>query len=515
MTYFGENPFANCDDVLGRNHLLGRDAFIQDIEKTVIKNARNLSIYGMFHIGKSCLIHSAIMEKKSELHQKMILPILIDLPAHLESGQESEHFFRILVGRCLEELEELDWTTDPIKNAAIAMLQNGNWWSDSVSRTQRFFKRVREAHIRIIFILDKFDHITTIFGESIRAFQRLQDLSEIPECRVTFITLSWRPLKEIAPHMREISRFDKAFLPRCLSVFDEYDMKMYFERLASVAIDSGDANPTYFPVSSNFKEKIEFYCGRHPYLLTRLGYELAEAFLDTGEVDVDKTVLDMQQVFVDYVIDLKRTLSKYKLLDKLIQMVIGPVLNITIDDEQELLRYGLIKLNEQQIPLAFCNHLQSYLKIVDMDDLNTLWGKTEQTLRKAIASILENAYGSNWFAQLERDYKGKDGNGSDMFERCRKAYNDAVLYGETKPAKNLLDYTQPKDLFDIMLDRSQWHRFRDILGKSWHYWKDCSIVLGRVRNPIAHNRPDQLHEESRHEADRYCREILKVFQAYT
>lgn len=535
------NPFAGCGRVLSKGRLIGRDAHMREIYQRVIKNERSVSIIGMPCIGKSSLIQAVLWDQRHNLQDQGIIPILITLTMHDRNSAAS--FFRMLVKECQKELEKIGWLTNPTKDAARVALENEEYDFGDV---KTFFQEVSLDKIRVVFVLDKFDYASTIFHDNVELFQGLEVLSGQPNYAVTFITLSFRPLNEIAPHMKAISLFYKTLLPHhYLTPFSDPEMEAYFQLLASVSVQSSD-QLVQFPVTDALKEKIDLYCGRHPYLLELLGYELVETFLQTGkEVDVDIAVLNTRDVFINYVKYLKEELSAYGLLSKLFRVVVGPPVNITPDEEQDLLLYGLIKPNLNKMPnengvvpdyLAFCHHLQTYLNFVDLDDdMMSLWTKTEQTLRCAIADLLEKAYGSHWFEELEKRYPDiskrstKTAEGiktTTLYDRCRAKAREALDFRITKPTQNPLEHTQTRELFDIIFYKkwndpspSLWTAifqatFQTNRRKKLAYWRDCADFLSDFRNPVCHSLANRLYDDDIATMRKYCREILEVLNKY-
>src|SRR5205085_9940971 len=123
------------------------------------------------------------------------------------------------------------------------------------------------------------------------------------------------------------------------------EMEEFYQTLSSVS-DGVEA----FPVTPELREKFDFYCGRHPYLLDKLAYELVEVFLDIGVVDVDTSAADIDPIFSDYIKMLidkmegaKQLREECNIASKLMQAVFGPAIDLTQEDVQELLQYGLIK----------------------------------------------------------------------------------------------------------------------------------------------------------------------------
>lgn len=494
MTFNFENPFADYGNIVGGERFIGRQKSLKVLENRVVRphESGNLAVIGEPRIGKSSLVYKAIIERKAELVARKLLPIWLNLGTY----DRSAIFLRSLVTTCCDELEDLDWVTDKIDRAFRRVLQDELSWSEGYGRIQRFFQRVRQEGIRILFILDEFDHARFLFKDDTSGFQGLRELSYRPEWRVTFITTSRRSIRDIEIQTRAISTFDGIFHKHYLSMFDEVDLEEYFLRLAKVNLS----------VTSSMKNRINFYCGGHPYLLEMLGYELVEVFREQQQVDVDFAAKRVEASFIDQYDRMLDLLKEDNNLTKLLQILFGPVVDIKQTEVDELVRYGFIKLTDQQVYVAFSKHFQLYLRLIEREvDLWSLWSQTEKALRQIITTKMVEKFGKNWIAKLEKARP----NLKEIFERARKAQlNEEKSFG-TRASQNLIDFTYPQDLFAIIF--FDWKdTFQSIFGYDKNYWQQCANLLAKIRNPLAHNRDHVLYEADVQKAAGYCKEILAL-----
>ena len=218
------------------HRFIGRKEDLRVIENRTIRPSEpgNLAIVGDSRIGKSSLVHQAVLEQKKRLLKDRQIPVWINL-GRFESGPE---FFRTMVSDCYDELEDLGWLNEAIVTAKDRVFREELPWSAEYSRIQRFFQRIRQAKYRILFVLDEFDHARHLFQGDISGFQSLRELSYRPEWRVTFITVSRRTLRDIELQTQAISTFDLIFHKHFLGMFDEEEMEEYlsetcFNRFAS------------------------------------------------------------------------------------------------------------------------------------------------------------------------------------------------------------------------------------------------------------------------------------------
>ena len=491
-----ENPFADYGTVVSGQRFIGREKSLLAIENRVLRPQEpgNLAIIGEPRIGKSSLIHKAVMERKQDFIDKRLVPIWINLATF----DDSQSFFRALVVNCYDELEDLDLLSEPINLTSERALQVGLAWSESYGRIQRFFQKIRQSGTRILYVLDEFDHARHLFKNNISGFQGLRELSYRPEWRVTFITTSRRTIREIEEHTQAISTFDGIFQKHYLSMFDNNDLQIYFSRFDSF----GSA------ISLDNKKQIDFYCGGYPYLLEMIGFEIAEMFREIEQLNIDESVKRVESSMLDQYDRMIALMQEDGSLNKLLQILIGPIIDVKQTDVDNFLRYGLIKVTDEGQYNAFSSHFRNYLKLVERQvELWPIWRKTELALRELITTKMIEKYGEQWNSKLEKSRP----NLKTLFDNCRTAQINEMKSFGNRASQNIIDFTYPKDLFDIM--NVEWKEiFGPILGKDKNYWEQRAQLLSKVRNPLAHLRDSVLAEHERQLAEGYCKEILAALQ---
>jgi hypothetical protein len=392
-------------------------------------------------------------------------------------------------------MEELELLTDPIKTAATRVIQDELSWTEGYGRIQRFFEKVRLAGLRILFILDEFDHARFLFKGDISGFQGLRELSYRPEWRVTFITASRRSLRDIELQTKAISTFDLIFHKHYLGMFTEPDIEEYFYRIASVGIN----------ISPLMKDRIYFYCGGHPYLLEMIAYEIVELFREKHVIDVDQSAKQIEHSFLaqyDHMIGILREDGS---LNKMIQILFGPVVDANQTDVDEFLGYGLIHITEHGNYSALSAHFETYLKLIARQiDLWPVWRDAEMALRRVVTATMIERYGENWVEKLLKVRPHL----KSIFDKCLDAQQKEEKSFGSRASHNLIDFTYPQDLFDIIF--TEWVAFKPLLGKDKGYWSQRSQMLAKIRNPLAHNRDEALAEYERRIAEGYCMEITSL-----
>lgn len=488
-----ENPFADYGNIVRGERFIGRKESLKVIENRIIrpKESGNLAIIGEPRVGKSSLIYKAIIERKKELIDKKLLPIWINLGTY----DKASIFFRSVVTLCRDELEELNWLSEAIQHSADKALEDELSWSEGYSRIQRFFEKVRQAGYRILIVLDEFDNARKLFKGDISAFQGLRELSYRPEWRINYITASRRSIRDIEVQTGAISTFDGIFHKHYLSMFHESDLQEYFIRFSSIgiALDNDD------------KDRIFFYCGGHPFLLEMLGYEIVEVYRELQSINIELAAQNISSSFIDQYDRMVALLKEDGSLNKLLQILFGPVVDVKQTDVDEFIKYGLIKVTEQDTYVAFSSHFHSFLSLIGREiDLWPLWSRTEKVLRSLITNIVIKKYGDEWIIKLEKAHHHL----REILDKCRESQQREEKSFGSRASKNLIDFTNPFDLFKIIF--AEWSSFESIFGKDKHYWGERAKLIAKIRNPLAHNRNELLNDYERQIAEGYCKEILAL-----
>ena len=348
------------------------------------------------------------------------------------------------------------------------------------------------------------NHARHLFeGET--AFQCLRELADYPDYRLSLVLTSRRNIRDIELSAGSSSPFHNIFQVQRLAMFNHEDLETYFSLFSSTGIQITDAD----------RERILFYCGAHPYLLEMLGCEVVEMFRQNQQIDIDKAANAILQSVFEHYDDMIRLLREDGALNKLLQILFGPVIDIKQTDVTELQNYGLIKPTEDGTYAAYSEHFHDYLKLHERStefaaDLWPIWRDTEKALRKVITTTMFAIHGNQWIEKLE---DGRS-NLKSIFDECRKAQEKEERSFGDRASQNLIDFTYPADLFTIICAKGLWKPyFEPIFGRNPNYWEHRKQFLARCRNPLAHNRSEVLQTHEITIIEGYCREILSVLSS--
>jgi tRNA A-37 threonylcarbamoyl transferase component Bud32 len=357
------NPFSlEFGTIIGEG-FIGRHAALERLSSRVINGAPgNVSIVGMCGIGKSSLAYQGIIQRRDELIEKRVLPIWITFSLY----DTPTEFFRSLVIECYRELLTVEWVTpiitaayQDVETSSLSGVPRNTFIPDLLrSLVRKFFQQVRHHKIRPLFVMDEFDHASHLFQGSPTNFQKLRDLHTNVSNRVSFVTTSCLPIRDIEC-TNGISTLAGIFEPYDLGVFGHTDLREYFAQFSASGIDLTEAQ----------KSRIIFYCGGHPLLLIHLGHEIVEIYRRSHAVDIDTAAYEKQTLFsVQYASIIER-LRKDGHYDDLIHALndhSSPSSAIprslrAVEITNHLMKQGL--LQNGPIPRSLSEHFQAHLSV--------------------------------------------------------------------------------------------------------------------------------------------------------
>jgi len=489
-----ENPFADYGSIVYGERFIGRKEEIKAVQNRIFGKAYgNLAIQGLPRIGKSSLAWRAIIEYRKELEEKQIIPI------HINSGsyESSQIFFG-------EIFSELHKRIRKIANINIQLFQEifdkfgkSSQQNERNNLMEEYFEILQEFNYRIIYIFDEFDSVRKYFD--VHDFQFLRALSYNPNTKICIVTVSRRMLSEIEKKGGGGSNFHQTFDNIYLGMFNDEDLDIYWKKFFNSRV----------PIDATGKQKIYEFAGRHPFLLDLFNYHLynnlSENLIEAIVLTRDKlklTILNNYKTILDL-------LAEENLTTKLLQMVVGPVYDISSTEAEKIERYNLVVKSKNGFA-GFSNDFDNYLYIAKREiPIWKLWTETEIKLRNIVLVWLIERYGDNWVNKF-RKVQGKEEFVTQLEfnqEKEKKSFPDTY-------SQNLLDFTYPADLFDKFM-RIEWTWFKPIFGKDANDWKQKFDLLAKIRNPLAHNKENILKDFERDAAKAYCEEIIHKIDKWT
>jgi Swt1-like HEPN len=491
------NPFANNGNIVYGDDFIGRQNEIRTIQQRVIDSPKSgcLAIVGAPRIGKSSLAYHALIYPKNLLIEQKILTFRINLP----DVKNYHELFQEFVKQTLAALDDADFEDESLFVKGRSLLEKNLQWLDLQFEVRQFFKKVKRSQWRVIAVIDEFDEARHIFRDGV-GFQALRELAYQPEWSICLVTVSRRSLSEIANQAdSDISNLPGIFKDETLRCLSQQELKILLDKLQKIDVDL--TNECFQFIWDN--------TGGHPHLASALAFELANSCLNSQEYSLEKILQESTSEFLKYYDNLIDILKEDGSLDKLLQILFGPVTTVTKFDAEKFMRYGLIEANVNGYYKVFSFHFENYLRLVERSrDLWPLWRDTEKKLRSLITEIMKTEYGENWATQLEISRPKLKA----IIDKCRELQEREKKSFGGRASNNLLDFTYPIDLYNIIA--THWNLFENILKYDKKYWSDRFQLLAKLRNPMAHVRDEVIQQYERQIAEGYCQEIFSRLEEY-
>jgi len=492
-----KNPFADYGGIVIDDRFIGRQDEILTIHNRLLGSVfGNIAIIGLPRIGKSSLAWNSIIIRKEELINRGILPVWISFGEYSSLTEVFDEVF-------LEIIDVYKNQETLIKD--IKSLNEKYFDSNSQIERRRHIKKylkfLRSKSLRLILLLDEFDNAKNIL--QLQDFQFLREISNNPDTKIGLLTISRNTIQELEPENGALSNFYQIFTELRLKLFDEQDYSLYWNRIRNLGLK----------ISEEYIEFTKYYCGHHPYLIDALNNEIFNRAEQT-DVNLDNiTKISIKELMLKMYNEYDSILKLMKLegLERmLMQMIVGPVYDITQRDVEKLFKYDLVTSKKDGSYSSFSEYFNIYLHIVSREiDIWPLWSEVENEIRSLIKENLLEKFGEEWEESYIKLHKQK---GVDSFisEKREMRNRNKKSFGE-KASDSLVDYTYPLEMFDRFI-AYDWSWFSLIFGKQKNDWKPIFEHLGKIRNPLAHNNPNFLTDSDKNIAEGYCKIILEKIQ---
>ncbi|HKV59292.1 MAG TPA: hypothetical protein VJO32_13460, partial [Ktedonobacteraceae bacterium] len=478
-------PFDEHDAPLAASPFIERNSALRVIEQRVlaVQEPGNLSVVGLPRVGKSSLLYHALFEREFLPDTRHMLPIWLNLADYQQPGL----FFLALAQKCIEQVTKLGWSTNATQRAAEATLQEGISWSEAYARMQRYLQKLHQARpgIRIVCALDSFDAAADLFKDDPTYFSSIRGLYENPSWRVTFITISQLPLREIELLAQGVPTLHVPFQEYYLTLFDAAEMQAYYAHLTASGL----------PVTNALTGRMEWYAGKHPYLLARLASQLLAMWRENQQANVDAAFQRVEADFHTYyalLMDIPGAINACR--DTMFADAINRVPTGQQSDIDRLMKYGLIQQTAEGYDV-FSPHFLAYLRetmpaaeiqqedeetegfdeewsgdewqiepetdekqqdaLLPVEDTSgahlwSMWRETERTMRVALTATLQTKYGENWFERLKQLHPNLKMKGATtLFDRCQITLEREIKNWGAREYGSMLEYTSPQDLFTL------------------------------------------------------------------
>ncbi len=497
-TVVKRNPLSDCGNIIVGERFIGREYEIETIHNRILnRNGGNIAIMGLPRVGKSSLAWKALMDKREKALNDKIFIVRINVG----DISTSKEFYQILINEFFNDLEEEDFLDDK-KMSLILKHKNiiFNPKEDAINIKNsigRFYKTVAKADINVIYILDEFDHIGTIF--KLEDFQFLRELSINPDTKIAFMTISRRTIHEIELLGNAVlSKLSAVFSDLNLGLFNDNELNLYWGQLAKFGIET----------DIEYQDRVKYYTGNHPFLIDIFNSEIINELLIKKDIDVEISIENLIRLtFFNLYDNIITLLREEKLYDKLIQILFGPRYDLDSKSIERLLKFGMIYKDENNIYQCFSEFFKEYLALKQNEiDFWPLWSETETSLRTIIKKELNKKYGEKWEEKFIKKNPKKETSLNELkitMEKNKRNFPE-------KASSHLVDYTYPKDMYDIFISTDWSTVYCHIFNGQKKDWVKKFEILAKIRNPIAHNNACFLSDVDKNLAISYCEEIKRL-----
>lgn len=507
------NPFSDFGSIVYGQRFVGRKKELNAIAQRVLGDTYgNLAIMGLPRIGKSSLAWQGIMTKKNELVANNTLPVFF------QSGScnSAVNFFKQIIISLNDDMQ-ISFNDEKYNKVAVPIVDeilNADESSFSLA-VMKYYKVVKRLGYKVIYILDEFDSVQTIFD--VADFQLLRELSYNPDTKICLVTCSRKTIQEIEAKNGAISNFYGTFKDLRLGMFDDSDIKEYWERAEACGF------------SEYYKEWIEYYVGRHPYLLDLLNDYCVRTRLFDFESSSTNVIAEIKLELWNQLKSIIDTLNHEKIFDKAIQLILGPVYDVTKIQEEKLLKYEFIKIvdNATKVDIlgrfvgarteegSYVCFSDYFTQLLDQEyianvDYWALWTNTEKKIRELIKIYTKDTeiFSGDW----ETEIQAKFGDSKDWSDRFKLLLSTREKTKRIFPSAstNLIDYTLTTDMYNVFMSKAWNDWFGKVFSGTKKEWAAKFNYLAEIRNPMAHNNREFISEEQKRKAENYCNEILKT-----
>ncbi len=468
------NPFADYGGIVDNDRFVGRLDEISIIRNRLIgPTFGNIAIMGLPRIGKSSLAWKAIVSIREELIQQKTIPIWIPFGTYANLNDAFEDILYLIQ----------DELTDPLVKSEMISIERLIIGADTSIEKRRYIKKylrvIRIRGYRVIIILDEFDNAQRILN--VQDFQFLREISYNLTTKVGLLTISRKTVQELEPENGALSNFYQIFTDLRLKMFNAEDLRHYWGRLKNQNIQ----------VSDYYISKLFFYAGNHPFLLDIVNHEVFNLIARNDgtldEIFTSSISFLKLKIFNEYEAILK-LISLEKLEKALVQVIVGPVYDISQREVEKLLKFDILRHDTNQRYISFSPFFTEYLLLkASQIDIWPLWSIVEIEIRNIIKQRLEIQFGQNWVKGYLSEGTIKEQAGRQDFINLKSEMmaKNIKSFGE-KASSHMVDYTYPMDMFDRFLS-PDWGYFKSIFLKEKVDWRPIFEHLAKIRNPLAHN----------------------------
>lgn len=477
----------------------------------------NLSIVGLPKTGKSTIVSHCLVEQADNLAKERTLLVYYQMG----STRSVMDFYKKIAKKfdgCFSLYYPNDEKYKSFIHPLIEDIKKADFEEDATDLLEDYFKRTRHLGYKLILVLDEFDRSQEIF--TFEDFQFLREVSYEANDKICLVTCSRKPLNDIekkAPK-EDLSVFAMTFKTCKIGMYDEQNIQTYWE-----------LTNRYWDFSDQIVKFVKFVAGNNPWLMDMVNDFLFEHQDICDNAELLSGVKASLMEGYDHLISV---LSSEDLLNASVQLVVGPLFDVTPIQIEKLLQYGFLKIVTPEQKKKIYNGIEigpiidgnAYVCFSDYCSLDfyrryyadipyvKIWSETENELRALIKTYLSERYSNNWENEMQQfltnnlPYRGFSVSiWSQNVQRLKTNMSEMISTFPTMRGNHIVDFTLTSQLFDIFI-KWDWGWFGNVFQGPKMDWHSKFDHLTKVRNPVAHNNPGNIRAEMEL-ARTYCTEI--------
>lgn len=484
----------------------------------------NLSIVGLPKTGKSTIVSHCLVEKTDELAKEKTIVVYYQMG----STRSSLDFYK-KIAKKFDSTFSLYYPDDNkytmFVQPLVLEIRQSQYEEDATDLLDDYFKRVRHLGYKLILILDEFDRSQEIF--TFEDFQFLREVSYEAKEKICLVTCSRKPLNDLekkAPK-EDLSVFSMTFKICQIGMYDDQNIQTYWNLATN-----------YWEHTEFHKSFVKYVAGNNPWLM-----DVVNDFLFEHQhiTDIAELLSGVKASLMEGYDHLISVLNSESLLNAAVQLVVGPLFDVTPVQIEKLLKYGFLKSvsleqkkdiyggiefgpiidgNSYVCFSDYCSwdfHRRYYANIPYVK----IWSETENELRKLIKVYLSERYSANWESEMQTflinnlPYRGFNvAAWQSNVQTLKDNMNDMISKFPTMRGNHIVDFTLTSQIFNIFI-KWDWTWFGGIFTGQKMEWHNKFDHLTKVRNPVAHNNPGDIKAEM-DLARTYCTEIKNAIQVW-
>ena len=495
MNEYNSNPFASAGTIVEGNVFVGRQMELRDISERLFgEEFGNVAIVGIPKVGKSSLMHNALMANVEELwskHRFLVVWYTLKKSSEEVSKSEKRTIFLRLVSEVYhflknhqetELMDSLDEYYGIIKDQSVV-------WSEFEQNILYFFEEIVYTGIRVIYCIDEFDYSKDVLGES--EYELLREISYRNSNKIAIVTTSRRSIYDIEHYTGGGSNFYGTFENIYLKPFNKDEHSAQCNMINKMPQEDLDILYTAH--------------GGHPYLnaLVLKNY--------ISNYNLSDSIYKVNQEVLRYYTDLFYVMEKDDLADKVDKLYCGYNEGVTEEQKDYIYNcYGIFKEDSDGYIVPYCITFDNVLRQRYRENPFSLtWPEAERAIRKSISYAMTEEYGDDnlqlWVDEIE-DFPGLD---RSQFSKWKRQMSSEISQYRARASRNIIDQLYPTD-YPFFFRRFWSDYLEPIFGHNLSFWeKNLLFIANKIRNPEMHSRKNLINSEDQQKATLICQEIIE------